>query len=51
MKQVRVDMWDDNVTLDYKDHETLEIVIRLDEVDVVLTMKRKELHDLSREDR
>ena len=51
MKKVRVTMWDKDVELDYKDHETLEITIHLEGQDVVLTMMRKELHDLSREDR
>ncbi len=44
--EVRLDLFDESVELDYRDHETLEIRIHLDRFDVVLTLLRQELHEM-----
>ena len=46
----RIDLFHESVELDYRDHETLEIRIHLETFDVVLSVTRKELQELSFED-
>ena len=44
--EIRLDLDNESVELDYRDHETLEIRIHLERLDVVLTVLRPELHEM-----